>query len=112
MTTHLLNAAVMPQPGIYELHPIDQETFTREVRTAFLDDTLRHYIGYETTLLLIEGISKVSLGGVNRDQTTLRDGDVFLIARLIYRVDAAGKRSGREVSINDFEFFRGVYTAT
>lgn len=34
MTIHLLNSAVMPQPGFYELVEIDSDTFAQEVKDA------------------------------------------------------------------------------
>lgn len=111
---HLLNAAVMPQAGFYELQRISLATFTEEVSEAAADENFKHYIGYQNTLELIESLTGVDLGKINVDQTELADGDIFYVARLRRRVSPASKRVATRsdadaLEISDFDFFRGKY---
>ena len=111
---HLLNAAVMPQEGFYELKLISPAAFAEEVFEAWADGNLKHYIGYQTTLDLIADMLGADLGEINVDQTELVDGDIFYVARLRRRVSPAAKRiaTRREsapLEIADFDFFRGKF---
>ena len=112
-TVHLLNAAVMPHAGIYHLESITPEEFEQAVITAITAGNLKHYIGYETTLDLIEGWIGINLGGINVQQTEMADGETFLILRLRRRVSPSAKVRTRgehaRLEIEDFDFYRGTY---
>ena len=115
MTIHLLNAAVMPQEGHYELQAISSAQFAESVRAAYLDGNLRHYIGYQSTLNLIADLCRIDLGEINVGQTELDDGDIFYVARLRRRVSPLAKRvetrgHAAELEISDFDFFCGKYS--
>ena len=114
MTVHLLNAAVMPHEGFYELKPLSPAAFANEVRAAHADVLLKHYIGYQSTLTLLEGLCKIKLGAINVEQTEMQNGDIFFVARLRRRVSPLSKRvqtrlHDETLEIADFDFFVGRY---
>ena len=112
-TVHLLNAAVMPTAGVYELDPITLDEFTASVMAAYEDGSLKHYIGYENTLELVHDWVGIDLGGINVSQTEMADGDTFLVLRLRRRVSGSEKVRTRtehaRLKIEDFDFYRGTY---
>ena len=112
---HLLNAAVMPHEGNYELKAISPAQFGQEVAAAHASGNFRHYIGYQDTLAIINDLCGIDLGEINVDQTEFEDGDIFYVARLRRRVSPLSKRvrthrPGTQLEIEDFDFFRGRYT--
>ena len=114
-TVHLLNAAVMPHEGNYELEAISPAQFGREVAAAHTSGNFRHYVGYENTLAIINDLCGIDLGEINIEQTEFEDGAIFYIARLRRRVSPLSKRvhtrrQGNRLEIEDFDFFRGKYT--
>lgn len=100
MTVHLLNAAVMPQPGFYELRDIPIDTFIDAVREASEAGTLKHHIGYEETLRMVEDLCKLTLGDINVAETKLTDGDALLIVKLRRRTVARDRKSTRVRTIH------------
>ena len=112
MTVHLLNAAVMPDEGHYEIKRISPVEFAQAIQAAHGE--LKHYIGYQNTLDVVEELTNLDLGGINVEQTEMQDGDIFYVARLRRRVSPASKRTasrsgGDALKIEDFDFFRGVF---
>ena len=69
---HLLNSAVMPHAGCYELISISDETFAAGVLEALANEDLTHYISYKSTLTMVEQLVGVSLGELNLSQLHLR----------------------------------------
>lgn len=116
MIVHLLNAAVMPHAGFYELKQIDVSTFVELVREASEAGNLRHYIGYKETLEIIQTICRLNLGDINVAQTELKNGDRFLVVRLRRRLTPEEKvrtvKQGATLTVEDFDFFSGVYQLT
>ena len=117
MKVHLLNAAVMPHEGFYELRPLSPAAFAKEVRAAHADGLLKHYIGYQSTLTLIENLTKIKLGKINVDQTEMENGDIFFVARLRRRVSPLAKRvetrrADYTLSVDDFDFYAGRYSVS
>lgn len=112
-TIHLLNAAVMPNAGIYRLEQITPDEFKSSVVDAHKKGSLKHYIGYETTLELVRWWVGINLGNINVDQTEMADGDAFLVLRLRRRVSASTKVRTRgehaRLEIEDFDFYCGTY---
>ena len=112
-TIHLLNAAVMPNAGIYHLDQISPDAFKASVIDAHKNGILKHYIGYETTLDLVRWWIGINLGSINVDQTEMRDSDTFLVLRLRRRVSPSAKIRTRgehaRLEIEDFDFYRGTY---
>ena len=108
MTIHILNSAVMPQPGIYEIEQLTKDEFSHLLRQDSKSFDFKHYIGYGSTLQLLMQLTGIDFGRVNKNKTVLEDGDIFYVVRLNYRVDHNDKK-GRIPDVNDFEYFRGTY---
>ena len=112
-TVHLLNAAVMPTAGIYDLEQISLDEFSADVIEAYTNGTLRHYIGYQNTLDAIHDWIGMDLGAINVEQTKMADGEAFLVLRLRRRVSPAAKvrtrRDHTQLAVEDFDFYRGTY---
>lgn len=110
---HLLNAAVMPHAGVYQLNQISLSEFKAAIIDAYQNGVLKHYIGYQTTLDLVELWIGIDLGSVNVNQTEMADGDTFLVLRLRRRVAPAAKVRTRgehaQLDIEDFDFYQGTY---
>lgn len=106
MTTRLMNSAMMPAPGHYELHQITPEEFSQRLCEDLDAGVLRSYIGYPQTADLIKSMTGRTID-VNRDLTDVVDGDTLLIIKLNYRV-ADPKKKGQQVK-EDFEFFVATY---
>lgn len=106
MTTHLLNSAVMPQPGTYILREISTGEFVQLLQER--RSNLASYIGYPQTADYIKEISGVNVI-VSRDPTVLADGDEMLIIRLAYRLDAP-ERKGQPLP-EDWQFFHCTYSS-
>ena len=114
MTIHLLNAAVMPHEGSYQLEELSPAQFGQEVAAAHASGNFRHYVGYPDTLVIINNLCGIDLGEVNVGQTEFEDGEIFYVARLRRRVSPLSKRvhthhQGNKLEISDFDFFRGKY---
>ena len=114
MTIHLLNAAVMPHEGSYQLEEISPVQFGQEVAAAHASGNFRHYVGYNETLAIINALCGTDFSKTNVDQTEFADGDIFYVARLRRRVSPLSKRvhthhQGNRLEISDFDFFRGKY---
>lgn len=107
MYYRIMNAAVMPQPGKYELAEITKGEFVELVQQADRQGLLKSYIGYQQNVDLIKQWTGVEIAN-NREQTMLLDGDLMLIMRLTYRPKPGTK--GRPVRESDFEFYSCEYT--
>ena len=86
----LLNAAVMPHEGIFQLDKCPLDEFWHRLTRAHTSGELRSFIGYQNTLDLIEHFTGIRLA-VNVEQTTMTDGDEFLVRRLRRRVSPQAK---------------------
>ncbi len=109
MIIHLLNSAMMPQPGNYSLVAMNAPAW----RVAFDEfrnggGNFKSYIGYPQTAAHIAAVLGVEVP-VSREQTVLESGDVIFICKLKYRV-ADPARKG-EVVPDEFEYFVALYTA-
>ncbi|MXV76718.1 DUF1874 domain-containing protein [Candidatus Poribacteria bacterium] len=109
VTVHLLNAAVMPHPGFYDMQEIDSTAFAELVQEANELGQLKHYIGYESTLAFVQHLTAIDLGGRNMNKTEMKDGDSFLVIRLVYRPTQEQRRTDNP-QLEDFEFFKGIYS--
>lgn len=101
---HLLNAAVMQQPGRYTMYKMSPETFYKAVRREAT--RLVSHIGYQANIDLIEKECKVRVNLLRaRDpQPRILDGDHMLIMRLKRRDSIPA-----ELSASDFEYFQCEY---
>jgi len=109
MTVHLLNAAVMPAAtGIYTSSTITKEAFANEVKAAMNTKCLVSYIGYPETAKLLTELCGVEIP-INRTETILKDRDIILIAKLIYRVKQPGQKGQVAPTLDDFEFRKVTY---
>ena len=110
---HLLNAAVMPNEGVYVLEKITTEEFKKSVIEADAAGILEHYIGYESTLKLIEVWTGVRLGETTVAQTVFENKDRFLVMRLWRRLGREEKirtmSQYAHITVEDFEFYSGTY---
>ena len=101
----LLNAAVMPNEGVYTLKQITETTFTKKLWDAAASGNFRSYIGYPETARLIEQITGIKVE-VSREQASLTQGDIMLIVKLRQRVANPADKETLQLSVDDFEFFR------
>ena len=111
---HLLNSAVMPQKGYYQLHQQDQVDWVEELVAHYnetKDEYFRHYIGYESTLAFVRHLTGLWLPEANKDKTVLENKDYLYIIRLKYRVTSFEKKQDNPHP-DDFEFFSGRYFDT
>jgi hypothetical protein len=109
MKVHLMNSAVMPQPGTYSLEKYEAETWQAELKAAINKEVDFHqYIGYKSTLTFVEHLIGKSLGEVSLKKAVLKDGDMIFVIRLKYRVAPYEKKEDTP-DIRDFEFFIGRY---
>jgi len=106
MTTRLMNSAMMPAEGVYTLKELGMREFADKVSQADAFGELKSYIGYPQTADMIAAMSGVPID-VCRDETSIDDGDVLLIARLAYRV-ADPKTKGQPVP-EHFKFYSAEY---
>lgn len=105
--THLMNSAIMPKQGKYDLFKLFEAEFVQHVQEAHKQGRLTSYIGYEQTAQFIERLTGVPVK-VNRDATTIQSGDIMLICKLKYRVKGPDTK-GLSVDENDFEYFICYY---
>lgn len=115
MTTHLLNSAVMPQPGFYHLQQIDANEFAELVRKAHELGHLQHHISVtdRTTLAFVERLTGIHLenrhwGHSITYKFEITGGDTFLVISFKYRIIPHYRRS-EGPRLDDFEFFKGSY---
>jgi hypothetical protein len=107
---HLLNSAMMPQPGHYKMESLEPRQFAEYMLRAHKKGELKSYIGYGSTAKILTELAGIYIP-TGRAQTQLSDGDVMLIARLKYRVQEAGfkKTDAVNPTIDDLEFFICTY---
>lgn len=110
-TTHILNSAMMPLAGTYNIRSITPERFFQEIEEQHEEapDKLRSWIGYQQNADIIEHHTGISVR-ITRENTWLKHGDRLLIMRLRYRTDSA--RKGQKVDKASFEYFEGNYIET
>ena len=104
--THLMNSAMMPAPGRYELQEISEDVFMGVLAECYYNDTLINCIGYPQNLYYIRAKTGIKLHA-NRDETHIQPGDTMLIMKLRYRVRDAPK--GQMLDEEGFVFFRASF---
>ena len=104
-TYKLLNSAMMPQAGTYEMKKIPFEEFKKIISDKNVK--IDSYIGYPQNVQLIKDWTGREIE-LNRKQAEVFDGDEMLVMKLKYRV-ANPSEKGKEVDESDFEFFRIKY---
>lgn len=97
----LMNAANMPNDGVYWRHTITKEEFVKLIKDA---DEIYSSIGYESVAALITELTDIPVEK-NRDLTVLNPTDTILVIKLKYRVGAKDK-GYVEPTINDYEFLK------
>ena len=115
MTVHLLNSAVMPQAGFYELQEIDASEFATLVQEAHEKGHLQHHISFldRTTLAFLERLTGIHLEKRHWHHSItynfeITDGDTFLVMSFKYRIIPHHRRSDGP-RLSDFEFYKGSY---
>lgn len=108
MTIHLLNSAMMPQPGSYSLVTVNADAWRIAFEAAREQGAdFKSYIGYPQTAAHISAVLGVAVE-VSREQTSLETGDMLFICRLPYRpADPATK--GQAV-VEEFEYSMATYS--
>jgi hypothetical protein len=102
---HLLNSAMMPAPGTYQIRAISRDEFKALAEYAALRDKLVSWIGYPENAQFIFEFTGIKVR-VTRDTTKIRPGDELLIMKLKYR--ATGLK-GSAVNPEDFEYFHATF---
>lgn len=105
MTVRLLNAAVMPRPGHYDLRSRTPSQFAELVQR----NDLVSYIGYPDCAEILSKLCRLPVN-LNRESTPVEDGDTLLIARLKYRVGNPAAKGQVKATIDDYEFFECVFS--
>lgn len=111
MKIHLLNSAVMPQPGYYQLESVDKNTWAEQLTEAYSKYDFQHYIGYKSTITVVEQLTGHDMGRMNFDKTNLANGDQLFIIKLNKRVTPNEKKEDTP-HIDDFVFYTGRYFTT
>ena len=102
----LLNSAIMPVEGVYELHEIGFHAFCETIKQY--KDNIMSYIGYPQNVELIKRWTGVDVG-LNREAITgFKEDDIILVMRLIYRVKNPSDK-GKIVNEDDFKFYLVKY---
>lgn len=110
-TIKLMNSAVMPEAGQYNLKRIMKEEFVR----ILCNSNFTSYIGYPSTAAMIEKLIFVETGKnitvtICRDRTDINDGDDLLICRLKNRIlDVNDKKKNIHYDVGDYEYFNCSY---
>jgi hypothetical protein len=107
MTYRLLNAAVMPVEGTYEIRRLAITQFITLVR----ETNPISYIGYPEAAAFLERICERPIA-LNRESTPVEHGDTLLIARLKYRVGNPVAKGQVKATPGDYEFFICRFSAT
>jgi len=102
----LLNSAIMPTSGIYEINKVNKEQFIRLIQFASKYNILDSYIGYGQVTEYIYGISGVRIP-VNRTQAIPNVGDYFLVIKLTRRVSNPADKG--KIDSPEYEFYFGIY---
>lgn len=110
MRVKLLNSAMMPEPGKYELVKIGHFTFCSLLKEAYEKGILDSYIGYQQNIELIKRWTGIKLP-ISRETTRLESGDMLLIMKLKYRLVNPADKGKKEVKEEDFEFFICKYNS-
>lgn len=99
----LLNAAVMPTPGLtYRPEVVETKEFVHQTQRFYRLGTLVSFIGYPQTADFIARLCSVPVP-VSRESCTVLPTDTILICRLRYRLDNPATK-GAPVHVSDFEF--------
>lgn len=101
----LLNSAMMPAEGIYEMSRLTEDEFVNALRAGMFIS----YIGYPETAKHIADISGVEVP-LNRGATYIDDGDTLLICKLKYRVQNPGDKGKFTPGRDDYEYFIVEYS--
>jgi len=113
MKAYLMNSAMMPQQGHYDLAEVGLETFAEYVILAHRAGKLENHVGYEQNLKLINEWTGIELEPDRSEVGQMEENDVLLIMKLKYRVQdtklKADKNFQNSVTANDFQFFIAQY---
>jgi len=102
---YLMNSAMMPQEGKYEMRRIGLMEFIEMVQ----NNPFKSYIGYPTTAAFIKKVTGREIP-INREKTApLKRGDILLVCKLKYRLKDPRMKGKLEPGIQDFEFFEVKY---
>lgn len=106
----LMNSAMMPFPGIYNLKKIDRFEFISILQTAYKNNNFKSYIGYPANINFLQKITGIPIE-LNRGITDIENGDELLICKLKYRIaDTKLKQHNLLQPIDDdYEFYHSTY---
>ena len=86
----LLNSAMMPAPGKYQMIEMTREDWVKAIQRASLEAKIQSYIGYPDTAKHVQDITGLPIE-TNRAETVLGDSATMFIVKLKYRVNPAEK---------------------
>jgi len=114
MKAYLMNSAMMPCTGHYDLAEINLETFVKFLILAHKSGKLENHIGYEQNLRLINEWTGIELEPDRSEVGQMEDSDVLLIMKLKYRVQNTKLKADKNfqnsiIAANYFRFFVAQY---
>lgn len=101
---HLMNTAMMPREGGYNLVRINKDEFRLRVIDAHNHNQLKSHVGYVETAKLIEDLTGVRID-ISREKTIVEEGDSMLICKLEKRLENPADKGKLNPTLDDFEFF-------
>ena len=101
---HLMNSAMMPQPGKYTCREVTADEFQEEFRAK--NGEWKSYIGYPQTAKILSDILRIGVP-VSRKETKLVSGDTIFAIKLRYRIlSPQEKTAGTHGNdVKDYQFF-------
>jgi hypothetical protein len=99
MRVTLMNAANMPQDGVYSRQSITRREFVKRIKRATV---INSSIGYESVAQLISEMTGREIQK-NRNVTQIEDGEIILVMKLRYRIDPKDKGT-RDFGIDEYEY--------
>jgi hypothetical protein len=100
----LMNSAIMPKEGNYSCRRITKKEFIDMIKFYHDRSQLISYIGYQNCVDLIKKWTGIEVP-INRNKTTINNGDIMIVMRLKYRIDDPKTKSSHHPKDDDYEFF-------
>lgn len=105
MKTLLMNSAMMPVSGLYQMEALTSEEFFLTIKN---EENIQCFIGYEQNLQIIEENTGKRFDVCREQIMDLERGDRMLVMKLNYRVSDPTTK-GMKVNKEDFSYFWVLY---
>mgnify|MGYP000682456561 CR=1 FL=1 len=105
----LLNSAMMPAPGNYQLVEMTREDWAKAIQRAASEAQIQSYIGYPDTAKHVQDITGLPIE-VNRAETVLGDSATMFIVKLKYRVSNPAEKGQFTPTDSDYAYYVARYT--